>query len=197
MTAKKNNFTFSLDVIKDTENPINVARDYIPFENDGGYSFEISEVRSRYRRTLVKFTARTHVKCTKKMLTEKIPRVFFCINESTGNIYSTSQASKIVPDDELTIDVEVTRRGAEYPIQVLLLTLIIRVKSVCTMPYSLYRQMNAVRCDIPCAYTGHIVPLIKPDSIQNTYNVTIVISRALSPRCPEQPPVNQPRIEEV
>eukprot|EP00111_Clytia_hemisphaerica_P019681 TCONS_00058085-protein len=187
---KKQKFVFQYDSVKDSRTPTLVATDYLPFHNGGNdYVIKIKDIVSNMHYNKYKvLTSTGHEDCTEHYSTGYLPRLFFCINESNGKIYNTKLIDRISPDERFEITLNITRKKEAFPhFQfTTLMKLSLRISSLCTRPYSLYRTLS-MQCQVPCAYIAHLVPTQKDHSLMHSYNVTVQISRATYPsnlNCP-------------
>ena len=218
-TPKQNVFKINFDSIKDSGTPTLIASGYLPFRNNNNKNLDsiinIQSVSSntKFAYTWKKYTYKAvgHSKCTVRRFSGHLPEAFFCIDQSTGDLYTTNLVRNMRPGEEFTVtiaiigdpkatdknnmedtDVRPPSLGDLKPgIKSLptVLNLTVRVVSICTRPYRLYSEMFREGCHSQCAYIAHLVPTGQTQSngMRNSYNVTVRISRASVPpteRCP-------------
>ena len=221
-TSKHNVFNINFDSIKDTGTPTLVASGLLPFRNNNnnknaGSIITIKTVSSNMEYPFTwkyKYKAVGHSKCTDRVFSGHLPKAFFCIDQNTGDLYTTNLVRNMRPGEEFTVTININSEPVvtdknnvedtniqpptlsgdlkpELNSLSSVLNLTVRVESICTRPYSLYSEMLREGCHARCAYIAHLIPTgdNQNSGMRNSYNVTVQISRASFPPT-EQCPAN-------
>lgn len=110
-------------------------------------SYKLHSVSSKYKKPEKIVNTTSHSDCPNIATNLPVAMAYFCVNPTTGSIYSTkSLVDSMVADDVFTLIIEVSDI-VRFPPRITNVTVTMTAKSVCTSKTKAFRDMTNSSCD--------------------------------------------------